>query len=299
MRIRIVAALGLLVVGGCSDRALPLKSPESPPTTQSSSPDLAQLTDLSIGESPDAADPPVTDMGRLPERLLGSIAFLGHRHPQTHSEIQAAFYQTPAQANLAGCDLYLPIGDLSFGQCASFHCPVSGTLPSAGSLTFQSGQSGATAMPNPDGSYSFATIFAMPPGDLMRVSGGGSTVPAFPEQNVMMPDNITLTSPSSADAGDLPISTSEDLALAWTSGQAGAKALVFLVTGQATGYDKVVCAFDAGLGQGSIPHTTLAPFAGKHGSMSWGQALESSFTAGSWHISLLAISDDYHTVTFQ
>ena len=111
-------------------------------------------------------------------------------------------------------------------------------------------------------------------GQTLTVSASGATVPAFGPQSIVAPGLALLTTPAiSPDAGATSISTSADLPIAWTGGQAGDTMLLEIagLDSSASTYSYMSCSWDAAAGQGTIPAAVLKPFAGTNQKVSYGQ----------------------------
>jgi hypothetical protein len=124
-------------------------------------------------------------------------------------------------------------------------------------------------------------------GQTLTVTGSGATVPAFASESVMTPALVTLTEPA-ADAGSYTIRTTAALSVSWTGGQSGAQMLFEGV--ESTGTSYFVCQWDASAGQGTVPQTVLSGFANQSSAyIIYGQYLTTTFTAGSYSVSLIAV----------
>ncbi len=157
------------------------------------------------------------------------------------------------------------------GDCFSFSCvPIldAGAEPSAGVLTLTGGIFGSKGVPLAPvgpGVYGYTEKKAgapYAPGDVLGVSAAGALVPAF-SQSIVAPDCLTNLSPAT-DGSVLDVSTSKDLNVSWSGGQAGAG--VFAAVGALTaGMTTSVsggCLFNGPDGHGTIPKAALAPLAG-------------------------------------
>ena len=180
------------------------------------------------------------------------------------------------------------------------------TAPNAGTLTLTGGvfgASGSGVAPDKVGTYLYAspgTIFA--PGDTLGVSAAGGAVPAFPEQTVVALPPLVLTAPTST-GGKMTIAAAQPLTVAWTGGQAGAKA-VLLATALFTsgGFASATCVWDASPGTGTVPSAALKPLAAANAQasgMTWYQAADTSFTVGTLAVTMSARVTQGSLATFQ
>jgi hypothetical protein len=189
------------------------------------------------------------------------------------------------------------------GSC-SFYTNCTSTTPagvSAGTLTISGGNLGAgvAVMPGASNQYTYTASSSMfSAGQTLTVSASGATVPAFGPESVAAPALAVLTSPA-ASGGAYTITTSADLAVAWTGGQAGAQ-LILEGTTTGTPQSYFTCTWDGALGQGTVPHAVLAGLAGQaNGYLIYGQFTTTSFTSGGYSISESALPFTGGTATFQ
>lgn len=229
--------------------------------------------------------------------------------PDGGGQFTAAFYGAPVPP-LPGCTSVVADGGPCIVTTCTGHTSSDGggvSLVSAGDLTVTGGAFGdAGTQIGPDnlGSYFYDTTGPMfSPGDTLSVTGAGATVPAFPEQSIVAPGGITLTSPAPTDSGALVIPTSTDLALTWTGGVAGARVIVDLTAFFAGGGSaSTVCSWDASAGQGTIPAAALEPLAAGDAGTStavWSQQAESAFDVGSWSVGIRALVNGGALVSFE
>jgi hypothetical protein len=135
-------------------------------------------------------------------------------------------------------------------------------------------------------------------GQTLTVSASGATVPAFGPESVTAPAMIALTSPAATGSGAYTITTSADLAVSWTAGQAGAQILFEGVNSSGTSY--FTCTWDASVGSGTVPHAVMTGLAGQTGGfLAYGQSTMTTFSAGAYSISLYALPYGGGTATFQ
>ncbi len=112
----------------------------------------------------------------------------------------------------------------------------------------------------------------------------------------MVPALLTLTKPAAATPYTIP--TTAALTVAWTGGQAGAQTLIEGVGSNGTSY--FLCQWDASTGQGTVPQTVLSGLANQTGGyLVYGQYLTTTFTAGSYTVSLIAVPFSGGSATFQ
>lgn len=136
-------------------------------------------------------------------------------------------------------------------------------------------------------------------GQTLTVSASGANVPAFGPQGVVAPPLALLTSPA-FDAGMTSVSTSADLPIAWTGGQAGATMLLKVASNTSPStFSYTSCSWDASAGQGTIPAVVLKPFSGTNQQMSYGQYRSTAFSSGAYSISLSAMQYTGGIVSFQ
>jgi hypothetical protein len=192
--------------------------------------------------------------------------------------------------------------ELDAGSCVTTSCAAAAggdagaaAAPNAGVLTLTGGvfgSTGALVAPGNGGTYLYASpglLFAA--GDTLGVSATGDAIAAFAEQTVLVLPPLELTAPST-DGGKVTIPTAQPLAVTWTGGQAGAKAIlsasaVFTTGGGAS----VTCVWDASLGAGTVPSDALKPLAAanaQQSSMSWFQEADTVFAVGTVEVTLSA-----------
>ncbi|HXJ20870.1 MAG TPA: hypothetical protein VMT03_11620 [Polyangia bacterium] len=144
-------------------------------------------------------------------------------------------------------------------------CPA----PQAGKIAFGSPDSlDLPLSPNPDGTYppndlSGGLLFDS--GDPQAVVAAGGDVPPFSMQvnapgcvGLSRPAMIPLAADAAVGSPRYLIPRGQDLALAWTGGEAGAVVGVDLISTSPSGVVDVACSFPAGAGQGSIPQPALS-----------------------------------------
>ena len=129
------------------------------------------------------------------------------------------------------------------------------------------------------------------PGDILYVNTTGGDVPAF-QGSVMGPGCVSLTAPQQINHAYV-ISTSQDLQISWTGGQAGAVVHVDMNSQhtQAAEIVDVFCSFQATAGSVTVPQAALAYLANGSPSLSnFGayQEMSSVVDAGSYQINVLA-----------
>jgi hypothetical protein len=105
-------------------------------------------------------------------------------------------------------------------------------------------------------------------------------------------------------SGPIVIDTSRDLTVAWTGGQAGARALVQVRSDVGTDAGKNIlvarCAYDPIAGEATVPAAALMPLAaGVHAELGIGQVVTTTFTASTWSIDLRAFTIHSEAVTLQ
>lgn len=188
------------------------------------------------------------------------------------------------------------------GSCA-FYSGCSSTAPvavSAGTLTISGGNLGSVAVtPDSTNAYNYTASSAMfSAGQTLVVSASGGTVPAFGPQSIVAPSMITLTAPA-ASGGSYTISTSTDLSVEWTGGQAGVQ-LFFEGTLSGSPQTYFTCIWDGGLGRGTVPQAVLAGLAGQSGGLlAYGQLASTSFSAGTYSVTEGVLQFGGANATFQ
>jgi len=169
----------------------------------------------------------------------------------------------------------------------------SAPFANAGTLTITGTTSGTTPVTRSiEGSYgakNAGPIFV--PGATLGVAASGAVFPAFARQTITGPAIITLVAPQQPYA----ISTTADLAVAWTGGEPGAQ-VIFQVGGSGPG--EVDCTFDASVGHGTVPAAALRTLSGM-GWIGFGQLASTTFTAGGYPVQLTALTDTEVSATFQ
>jgi hypothetical protein len=190
------------------------------------------------------------------------------------------------------------------GSCSFYSCNGTTTTPtgaSAGTLTISGGRipSGLTVTPDANNAYSYtsgAPLFAA--GQTLTVSATGAIVPAFGPQSVVAPALPGLVAPA-ATSGSYTISTAAELGVQWTGGAAGAT-LVLEGTSGGGNQSYFICEWDASLGKASVPQAVISGLAGHAGAyIVYGQYKTTTFTAGAYSISEVALPYSGGTATFQ
>jgi hypothetical protein len=220
---------------------------------------------------------------------------------QYQGVVGAQFYAS-ATTIPTSCPQGQPVGPcLVYPQCAN-----SGTVPgvSAGtlSLTGSEWSAGSTSLAlRSDGTYDTPlqqTLFS--PGTTLTVSATGGDAPAFSGLAIDSPSTVTVT--TSAPGGFGAISTTADLPIQWTGGQAGAQLTVTFseMTIGPEAPTTISCTFDASLGQATIPQAALAPLAGlKQAIMNWDQTVSKQFDVAGWSVQVQASADLFGPASFE
>ena len=179
---------------------------------------------------------------------------------------------------------------MTLGGCQSVVCSTPSSPPptgvNAGTLTFTGGDLTSFLSLQPP-AYEFSEAMG-PLADAtstLRVEASGGVVPAFGPQSVVVPFVVQLASPSPTAT---TLSTASDMPVAWTQGVSGA--LMELSGSRLDGSAYFLCSWDATLGVGTVPQPILSVVAGNSGVLSYAQTAVSTFTAGSYTITLTAES---------
>lgn len=266
------------------------------------------------GPTPFEAAPAVDAGGgeAAPAGDAAAFAFIDFSEvPVGGGEFTAAFFATPP-APPAGCTTQLVDGGACLvTTCAAHAASDAGvvSLASAGALDLSGGAFGdAGVQIGADnlGSYLYNTTGPMfAPGDTLTVSGAGATVPAFPAQSLVAPDAIVVTAPAAAaDAGALVISTTTDVAVAWTGGATGNRVVFTLSAFFKSGASaSTTCSWDAAAGQATIPASAVTGLAGNAqaggSTVVWYEQAQTSFTTGRWAVTMRAAIHGGSPATFQ
>jgi hypothetical protein len=288
---------------GATDVPTPEEAGEEGPDSSGGSSGGAESGGNEAGDASDAGDASTSASG------VGFIDF--SQASGGAGRFGAVFTPTPFDASPGNCTV------TDAGACTTTSCaeaPQSSRQPSlesAGALTVTGGlfgtDGGYAIAPVEAGVYLYAPIgnlFAS--GDTLGVAAAGATVPAFPTETVIVPPAITLTAPT-LTGKRMSIPTATDLTLQWTQGQLGAtvyfSALVVFTAadGGPGGGASVTCSWSASSGTGLVPHAALAPLAegaGGNGTMTWYQAGQTHFEAGSWPITISAYMTQGATASF-
>jgi hypothetical protein len=178
---------------------------------------------------------------------------------------------------------------LKSGSCLGYVCSsdldAGAPYVSAGSMTLAGGKL-SSALPFDaanDGTYVIDdTRLDLDPAETATVTASGAQVPAF-MQSVVAPPALVLTKPKPDSSGTYQISTSADLAVTWTGGQAGNTATL---TGYTAGTTySFVCTWDASVGQGTVPAAILTQLAGQaYSAIEWLQDTTVKIDAGAYSI---------------
>jgi hypothetical protein len=136
-------------------------------------------------------------------------------------------------------------------------------------------------------------------GQTLTVSASGATVPGF-GASVVAPAVVALTAPASSASG-FTITTSSNLAVAWTGGQSGAQMLLegVVLPNSSPGYNYFVCTWDAAAGKATVPSAMMTGLAGQSGYLVYGQSTTTNFTAGGYAIGLSALPYTGGSATFK
>ncbi len=200
--------------------------------------------------TPDAPPPPIGDYGYVILREYAGGGSIG-------SEATAVFYESfPLACALS----VLP------GTCVVATCPSSdhGIGFSAGDIAIAGPNGSGTLHPKQtaqDGIHydvwqSQASAFV--PGDSIKVTAAGATVPAFTAQ-VTFPGNVSLITPP-LGGSPLVVDTTQPLAVSWA--QTSAPEILFYAV-QDTGTlpsPVLVCYFESRLASAVVPAATLAQY---------------------------------------
>jgi hypothetical protein len=206
----------------------------------------------------------------------------------------------------------------SYGSsCIVITCPISlppdaGSSPAAGTLTLSGGRidGGVIVDAGPPlgrlGEYDWdpqGPFFYPGDGEVLGVQASGGEVPAFGEQTVVGPEELTVTAPAlPTDGGVITVSTSQDFITTWTGGQAGSRGSVeaYGFTATTSPHVFVYCEVDAASHQVTIPMGALAALAGStKGAFLWGNSNVTRFQDGVWAVRLMATSYVTTNATFQ
>jgi hypothetical protein len=179
------------------------------------------------------------------------------------------------------------------GGCLGYVCTpeVDAGVPydSAGTLTLSGGKltSPLDFATSDDGAYAIDdTHLDVTAGQTLTVTASGAAVPAF-TQSIVAPAGIDLTKPTAGSDGQYAISTSADLAVAWSGGQTGDSVLFEGLSGGSAYY--FACTWDATAGAGTVPKAILAQLAGQqYSEIEWLQGTKKTFDAGGCAITLTA-----------
>jgi hypothetical protein len=182
---------------------------------------------------------------------------------------------------------------LKSGACTGYTCitNVDAGVPyeSAGTLTLSGGKlaSPLEFATSGQGNYDLDdTSLAVSPGQTVTVTASGAAVPAF-MQSIVAPPALNLTKPTAGSGGHYSISTSADLAVAWSAGHAGDSVLFQALSGASAYY--FACTWDATAGEGTVPKAIVAPLAGQqYAEIEWLQGTTKTFDAGGYAITLTA-----------
>jgi hypothetical protein len=220
---------------------------------------------------------------------------------QYQGGVGAQFYAA-ATTIPTSCPQGQPVGPcLVYPQCANTQA-VPGVSAGTLSLAGSEWSASSTSMTlGSDGTYDTPlqqTLFSA--GTTLTVSATGGEAPAFSGLAIDAPSTVTLT--TSAPGGFGAISTTADLPIQWTGGQAGAQLTVTfneMTTGPSLP-TTVACTFDASLGQATIPQAALAPLAGlKQAIMNWDQTVSKQFDVAGWSVQVLASADLFGPASFE
>jgi hypothetical protein len=268
-----------------------------PPYDAGSLPDVTAV-DVSL-PPPDATEVDAYDAGVA----YGLIYFENGGFGQNvQGSFFAEFYEGPTGL-FTGCTLTGQSGGCSAYQCPGASPIDAGAMLSAGVLTISGGSLPAGGVPvtlAPGTGYSYTAPGSIyTPGQTMTVSASGATVPAF-DQTVVGLGIVTLTTPPSPGVGgSYLITTSQDLATAWTGGAAGAQVWIYFTTSGGPNQTFAYCSFDATAGQGIVPQPLLALFKGSSGFMSAIHTNPSTFAAGTFPTQIASLAYNFSQVTFQ
>lgn len=247
----------------------------------------------SDGSGEDAGSSPPVPTG------IGTLVFnnsAGMYPEGTGTLVSSGFHgQFYVSIPTAGCATQ-HTGNCVYGTCPE-NFPPGAQATSAGTLTVSGGEidGGLAVMPGMGDIYSFGndpaanppsaeTLFQ--PGDTLTLSASGGVVPAFTAPPLLVPQSGTLVAPQPGPEGYYTVSTSQDLMVQWSGGEAGAQ---FALQGGNAGptYTSFLCVWDATLGHGVVPQSMLAPFkqgGGINGELIWYQRRFVTVTAGGFTI---------------
>ena len=136
----------------------------------------------------------------------------------------------------------------------------------------------------------------------MTITSAGGVVPAF-ARSITPPPLLQLNQPPVRSGGaPVIIPTSQDLVLTWDTGktQPGATVVVTGSTNAENGENYFTCSFAPTASAAAIPQAVLAPYAHTGaGYMTVGQYTATSFSAGSFTVTMTALVDSSGDVEFE
>lgn len=194
------------------------------------------------------------------------------------STFDAAFVSDPD-------GFYAACARTAIGPCTTLACPADhhATLLRAGTLRLRGGTIAGDVLVAPDAANYYATdlggLYTFRAGDAFTVTGSGADVAPF-SVGVTMPGALALTQPDLSAA----LSTTSDVAIAWTGGEPDASVIVEVIDDTQT-----TCTFDASAGQGTIPRAAIAAFAGRTTTFQWQQQRDAVVNAGPFPVHVLAV----------
>lgn len=218
---------------------------------------------------------------------LGTFLFAQRPYgSSTQTEATAEFRDGPRE--WAGCTKH------SLGPCYWVQCPqafsyTDGRQVDAGTLGYTSlGQSETFFFQGPQYITTQRNLLWNSTSDVIEATAtGGAEIPAF-AISVSPPSALTLTAPVIPDTGNMIVSTSSDLALAWTGGAEGTA--VFFIRNLSSLTPGITCEFPASDGAGNVPAIGLAALDAAETYMFFFYSRRrSEQTAGNWTIWVSAL----------
>jgi hypothetical protein len=256
----------LVLVAACSSASTEPGAPADATTADAAAEGDAALGH-DAGRAPDSATTDASDAGP-PLRGTHTIYF-------NESARTATLFQTSLGATFrgAGSPVSPSCRVSTIGPCAVALCTEPKAAAPAQELT--GGLAGEITVRGPgvDANLSIQSQYPAPgyptasvnrkqfaPGDLLSVTApgglGAPTVPAFTSPTVAAPSRIVMTMPTLP--GDITLSRTAALPLAWTGGGAGSVEILVQTSTTQVDSQSIVCTFPAAAGTGLVPAAAMA-----------------------------------------
>jgi hypothetical protein len=148
----------------------------------------------------------------------------------------------------------------------------------------------------PDAGYAFAEYnnTLWDGSQTITIAAAGDSIPAF-SSTLHSPTAVTVTAPLPASNGSYTVNRASDLIVSWSGGNAGDLLIVEVAAGV---FGTLTCAFDATLGTGTIPSSTLSALPSGQAVLGIFSGRRDTKTVGAYTVRIRVESEGRTTGTF-